>query len=96
MWNKQLKQHWNRAKSFIHQGYSHLGGWAKEFNKAAGIGKRIFSLATPMLEDIGQGNVVRHGAEVIGQYENLKSRAQEVDTRIRGHASRFDNANIFD
>ena len=49
-----------------------------------------------MLEDIGQGNVVRHGAEVIGQYENLKSRAQEVDTRIRGHASRFDNANIFD
>ena len=54
-WNLQISsKHWNKTKSFIHQGYKNLGKWAEEMIRGAGIFKRLFSLATPMLEDLGQ------------------------------------------
>ena len=96
MWHKRLAQHWNRTKSFIHQGYHQLGKWAGDVNRAAGIGKKLFALATPMLEDIGQGDIIKKGVDVIGKYDRFKSHVSDIDQRARGYASNIDQANIFE
>ena len=96
MWKHHAKQAWNNAKSFIHQGYSHLGKFAKDFNQIAGIGRRIFSLSVPMLQDLGQGGLIQKGGQVFRDYDNLKSQVSNVDSKLRGHGTRFDDANLFD
>ena len=59
MWHKRLNQHWNKTKSFIHQGYHQLGKWAGEVDRGAGIMRNMFSLATPMLDDFGGGDFIK-------------------------------------
>ena len=96
MWKHQARQAWNSAKSFIHQGYSHLGKFAKDFNQIAGIGRRIFSLSVPMLEDLGQGRLIEKGERAFKEYDSVRNQVSNVDSKLRGHASRFDDANLFD
>ena len=92
MWHKQLNQHWNRTKSFIHQGYHQLGKWAGEFDRGAGIVRKMFSLATPMLND----NMIKSGVDAIGKYDNLKSNISDLDQKARGYGRNIDQANIFE
>ena len=95
-WHKQLKQHWNSAKSFIHQGYRHAKGWAKQVDTGAGIFKRLLSAATPMLQDIGGDDLIKQGVGAIDQYNQLRGKVRDVDSRVRGYGSQIDSANIFD
>ena len=96
MWHKQLKQHWNKTKSFINQGYGHLKGWAKEIDRGAGIARKMFSLATPMLDDFGGGDFIKQGVDAIGKYDKLKSGISDIDQKARGYGRNFDQANIFE
>ena len=63
MWHRRLEHHWNRTKSFIHQGYQTLGKWAGHMDRAAGIGKRLFSLALPALQEMGQDELIQSGIQ---------------------------------
>ena len=94
MWYKRLGQHWNRTKSFIHQGYKQLHGWAGEVERAAGIGKRIFSTIAPILEDLGQRQAIEGGMKAIQGYDSLRQNVQDVDANVRRHASRVGNAEL--
>ena len=96
MWHKRLNQHWNKTKSFIHQGYQKLGKWAGEVDRGAGIMRKMFSLATPMLDDFGGGDLIKKGVDVIGKYDQFKSQVSDIDQRARGYASTVDKANIFE
>ena len=95
-WVKQVKDHWNSAKSFIHQGYRHAHGWAKQIDRGAGIFKRLLSAATPMLQDFGGDDFIKQGVGAIDQYNQLKGKVRDVDSRVRGYGSQIDSANIFD
>ena len=96
MWHKNLAQHWNKTKSFIHQGYRKLSKFAGEMDRGAGIFKRLFSLATPMLEDFGQGDLVRRGIQGIDQYNQLRNRVTDIDRQARAYGNTIDSANIFE
>ena len=95
MWLKQLNHHWNRTKSFIGDGYRQLGKWAADADRLAGVGRKIWSLATPALEDIGAGDVVQQGVKAIQGYDSLRKNVMDTDSRIRQHADRFAEADIF-
>lgn len=95
MWYKQLGRHWNKTKSFIHQGYHTLGKWAGEIDRAAGIGRKIFSLAAPILDDLGQGDAIRRGVKAFQGYDDARRQVLDVDQQVRGHAQRIGAADIF-
>ena len=91
-WHKQLNNEWNSTKSFIHQGYRHAKGWAKEVDRGARIFKNLFSLATPMLT----ADIIKQGVGAIDQYNQLKSRVTDVGRQARTYGSTIDQANIFE
>ena len=93
---KRLAHHWNKTKAFIHQGYHQLGKWAGEVDRGAGIMRKMFSLATPMLDDFGGGDFIKKGVDAIGKYNQFKSQVSDIDQRARGYASTADKANIFE
>ena len=95
MWHKALQQHWNRTKSFLGENYRRLGGWAKEMDRAAGIGRRIFSLAAPIMSDMGADEAIQHGMKAIQGYDTLRKSAMDADAYTRGHANRIASAEIF-
>ena len=95
MWYKRLGRHWNKTKSFIHQGYHQLGKWAGEIDRAAGIGRKIFSLAAPILDDLGQGDAIQRGVKAFQGYDDARRQVLDVDQQVRGHAQRIAAADIF-
>ncbi len=95
MWHKALKQHWNRTKSFLGENYRRLGKWAGEFDRAANIGKRLFSLAAPIMSDMGADDAIQHGMRAFEGYDQLRKGVMDADTYTRGHATRIADAHIF-
>ena len=95
MWHKQLAQHWNKTKSFIHQGYRNLGKWAGHVERAAGIGRRVFQQVAPILDDLGQGEAVRQGMRAIQGYDTLRGQVMDVDEQVRKYGSRIGSADLF-
>ena len=95
MWTG-LKQHWNRTKSFVNQGYRHAVKFAGDLDRVAGVTKKLFALATPALQDLGvDDKMIRSGVKAIGGYENLRNQVQDVDEVVRGHVKRFADADLF-
>ena len=95
MWHRQLEQHWNKAKSFIHQGYQRLGKFAGHMDRAATIGKRLFSLAMPALQDLGQDDLIQGGIQAIGRYNDLRSQASNLNRNLSAYGQAADAADIF-
>ncbi len=95
MWHKALHQHWNRTKSFLGESYRRLGKFAGEFDRAAGIGRRMFSLAAPILSDIGADDAIQQGMKAIQGYDSLRQGVMDADQYARGHASRIASDDIF-
>ena len=77
------------------EGYRRLGGWAKEMDRAAGIGRRVFSLAAPILSDLGAHETIEHGVNAFHGYDSLRNSVMDADAYTRGHASRIASADIF-
>ena len=95
MWQRKLQHRWNQTKSFVHQGYHTLSGWARNFDRAATIGKRLFSLAVPALQDIGGEEVVSRGAAMIGKYNQFRNEVGRVDRNLTAYGQAVDSADIF-
>lgn len=95
MWYKHLDRHWKHTKSFIHQGYQRLHGWAGELERAAGVGKRLFALAAPILDEFGQGEAISQGMKAIEGYDRLRQGVMDADTTARRLARGVDQADIF-
>ena len=95
MWQKQLARHWNKTKAFLGDKYRHLGKWAGELDKVAGIGRRVFALAAPILDDLGQSDIVKQGMQAVQGYDQMRDNVMSADTNIRGHAKRIASADIF-
>ena len=64
-------------------------------DRAAGIGRRIFSLAAPIMSDMGADEAIQHGMKAIQGYDALRKSAMDADAYTRGHASRIASAEIF-
>ena len=94
MWHR-LEQHWNKTKSFINQGYHTLGKWAGHMDKAANVGKRLFSLAMPALQDMGQDDLIQGGIQAIGRYNDIRSQTQHLHKNISAYGQAIDSADIF-
>ena len=94
MWAKAFQQHWNSTKSFIHQGYRRLGKWAGQLDQVAGIGRRAFALAAPILDDFGQSEVVGKGMQAIQGYDNIRKQVMDADGYVKGHARRIASADL--
>jgi len=94
-WHKKLQGHWNRTKSFIHQGYQTLGKWAGEVERGAGIGRKIFQTIAPILDDFGQGDVVSQGMKAIQGYDALRGNVMNIDQQARKYGKQIGEADLF-
>ena len=92
---KSLNHHWKRAKSFVEHGYRQLGGWAKQMDSLAGVGRKALALAAPIMDDFGQGELVRHGVRALQGYDTIKKGVVDADDYARGHAARIAEADLF-
>ena len=95
MWYKQLAHHWNKTKNFLGDRYNEGKKWAGQMDRMAGLGRRAFALAAPILDDLGQGGAVAQGMKAIQGYDNLRNSVMEVDSQVRGHARRVASADLF-
>ena len=95
MWLKQLNAGWNKTKSFLGHGYRQLGKFASEADSLFRVGRKLLNVAAPALEDIGAGEVVKHGVRALGQYDDLRGKVLDADAKVRHHAGRFADAEIF-
>ena len=96
MLHKQLAHHWNQAKSFIGGHYRRLGKMAGDFDKLAGIGRRAFATLAPVLEDFGQGEVVKQGVKAIGAYDRMRKNVFDADSYARMRGGQIADAQIFE
>ena len=87
MWYKKLSRHWNKTKSFIRHGYNTMGKWAGEVDRAA--------VATPILDDVGGGDIIKQGVDAISKYDRFKSQVSNVNQKALGYGRDIDQANIF-
>ena len=96
MLHKQLAHHWQNAKSFIGGQYKRLGKMAGEFDRMAGIGRRAFAAIAPVLEDFGQGEVVKRGVKAIGGYDRIRRNVMDADSYARMRGGQLADAQIFE
>ena len=54
-------------------------------DRAAGIGRRIFSLAAPIMSDMGADGAIQHGMKAIQGYDTLRKGIMDADTYAQGH-----------
>jgi len=64
-------------------------------DRAANIGKRLFSLALPALQDLGQDDLIQGGIQAIGRYNDIRSQTKALDRNISAYGQAADAADIF-
>ena len=64
-------------------------------DRAAGIGRRIFSLAAPIMSDMGADEAIQHGMRAFEGHDRLRKGVMDADSYAQGHASRIASADIF-
>ena len=83
-----LRNHFNRAKKFLGDGYGHVAKWAGDVDRLAGIGRRAFSALSPILDDFGVSTT--QGVRAIKNYDQLRHGVMEADQYARGHTARIE------
>ncbi len=89
-----LLWHWHHD-FLLCRGNQDGGRWGGELVGGAGVGRRVFALAAPILDDLGHGNAVTEGMKVVQGYDQVRTAAMGIDASIRGHASRIAAADMF-
>ena len=69
--------------------------FAGQMDKLAGLGRRAFALAAPILDDLGQGGAVQAGMKAVEGYDQLRDGVMQADSKVRGHARRIASAELF-
>ena len=92
---KRLAQHWNKTKAWLGDRYNEGKKFAGQLDKMAGLGRRAFALAAPILDDLGQGGVVQAGMKAVQGYDEARDGIMQADSRVRGHARRIASAELF-
>ena len=64
-------------------------------DRAANIGKRLFSLAVPALQNLGQDDLIQGGISAIGKYNDIRSQTKRFDRNISAYGQAADAADIF-
>ena len=64
-------------------------------DRAANIGKRLFSLALPALQDLGQDEIIQGGIQAIGRYNDVRSQTQNLNRNLSAYGQAIDAADIF-
>ena len=92
---KRLAQHWNKTKAWLGDRYNEGKKFAGQMDKLAGLGRRAFALAAPILDDLGQGGAVQAGMKAVEGYDQLRDGVMQADSKVRGHARRIASAELF-
>ena len=64
-------------------------------DRAATLGKRLFSLAMPALQDLGQDDLIQGGILAIGRYNDIRSQASSLNRNLSAYGQAADQADIF-
>ena len=72
-----------------------MGKWAGHMDRAANIGKRLFSLALPALQDLGQDDLIQGGIQAIGRYNDVRGKAVDLHKNMSAYGQAIDAADIF-
>ena len=92
---KRLAHQWNKTKAWLGDRYNEGRKFAGQMDRMAGIGRRAFALAAPILDDLGQGGVVQAGMKAVQGYDEVRDGVMQADSRVRGHARRIASAELF-
>ena len=72
-----------------------MGKWAGHMDRAATIGKRLFSLALPALQDLGQDDLIQGGIQAIGRYNDVRGKAVDLHKNMSAYGQAIDATDIF-
>ena len=72
-----------------------MGKFAGHMDRAANIGKRLFSLALPALQDLGQDDLIQGGIQAIGRYNDVRGKAVDLHRNMSAYGQAIDAADIF-
>ena len=64
-------------------------------DRAANIGKRLFSLAMPALQDLGQEDLIQGGIQAISRYNDVRGKAVDLHRNMSAYGQAIDAADIF-
>ena len=92
---KRFAHHWNQTKAWLGARYNEGKKIAGQMDKMAGLGRRAFALAAPILDDLGQEGMVAQGRMAIQGYDQMRDGLMEADSRVRGRARRIASADLF-
>ena len=66
--------------------------WAQTIDGYAQLFRKGLSAASPMLQDLGAGDVLGSGVRAIQNYDNIRKQVMDVDEKGRGHYDRIARA----
>ena len=92
---KQLAHHWQKTKAWMGDRYNEGKKWAGAMDRMAGLGRRAFALAAPILDDLGQGAAVAQGMKAIQGYDQVRDGVMQADSKVQSHARRIASADLF-
>ena len=78
----QVRDAMHNAKRFAVQTFHHGRKFAQQVDSYAGMFRRGLSLASPLLQNLGAGDIVSHGERAISQFDRVRDTAVDIDRRI--------------
>jgi len=80
------------VKRFALDTYHGSRKWAQTIDGYAQLFKRGLSAAAPLIQELGGGKALGAGVRAIQDFDSLRDRVVDLDTRGREHASRISEA----
>ena len=87
-----VKHALHSAKRFAIDTYHQGRKWAQGVDAWATLFRRGLSAAAPLLQDLGAGQALGHGVRAIQNFDTIRDRVVDLDTRGREHFSRIGEA----
>ena len=92
MWQKHLQDAWHHGKRTVGNMWNNAVKLAGDLDHVMNISKRIFSVAHPMIQDIGGSNVNRAIVSGLGRYEQGRDQVLGQYNNVQSTLSRLRRA----
>ena len=92
MWQKHFQDAWHQGKRTIGHMWKHAVKFAGDLDYTMNVGKRLFGVLHPMIEDMGGSGLNRAIMGGIGRYEQGRDQVMGQHNNVQAQLSRFRKA----
>ena len=90
--HRHVRDALHSAKRFAVDTYHHGRKFAQNVDGFARLFRRGLSAAAPLLNELGAGRALGGGVRALQEFDSLRDRVVDLDTRGRDHAERISSA----